>query len=294
MSRPKELPKIITVVGPTASGKTNIAIKLVREFSGELISVDSRQIYIGMDIGTAKDKSFPHHMVDIAEPTEIFSVAEFKKRALAIISEIVEKGKLPILVGGTGLYLDSILYNYNLPKTKADPKLREKLNQVSVEGLEERLESLDPQAASLARKNKRRLIRALEVIEKTGKSFSEQQQKGEKLFNALVIGISMSREKLVEKIEKRVEKQIKQGLIDEVRDLTKKYGETAYALKNTIGYKELLPHLRGEITLAEAEKEIKKDTRRYAKRQMTWFRRNKNINWIKDYSGAKKLAQKFL
>jgi len=286
--------KIIAIVGPTASGKTALAIALAKRLRGEVISVDSRQIYRRMDIGTGKNKTYPQFLIDTTPPNRVFSVRQYKKLAEKKIREIIKRGHLPILVGGTGLYLKAIVENLKMPAVKPDKKLRENLGKLTTGELEEKLKSLDPAAAKTAAQNKRRLIRALEVILKTGDPFSSQRKKGKPLFNALQIGIKVPRQELDERINKRVDEQIKRGLVKEVKNLIKKYGDNAYALQNTIAYRELLPYLRGETTLEKSIEEIKRNSRRYARRQITWFKRQANVHWIDSPRQAEKLVNKFL
>lgn len=290
----RKLPKIIAVVGPTASGKTRLALTLAKKFGGEIVSVDSRQIYKGMDIGTAKDKSFPQRLIDLFSPRAQFNVSRFKNLAIKAIREISRKNKLPILVGGSGLYFTTILSNLKIPKVKADKKLRIELENLRVEELQTKLKELDPVAAEITGRNKRRIIRALEVILKTGDYFSAQRKKGKPLFDVLIIGLKLPREKLYERINKRIDEQIKKGLVAEVEGLVKKYGENAYALKNTIAYKELLPYLRGEITLDKAVADLKRNSRRFARRQNTWFKKQPNIRWLSSEKEAEKSTEKFL
>lgn len=286
--------KIIAIVGPTAAGKTRLAIRLAKSRGGELISVDSRQIYKGMDIGTAKDKSYLQHLIDISSPKTVFNIRKFKTLCLRNIRKILKKNKLPILVGGSGLYFNAVVYNLNIPKVGADKKLRAKLEKLGLEELQKKLMKLDPKAAEITGKNKRRIIRALEVISKTGKSFSGQRDKGKPLFDILIIGLKITRKKLYKKINKRIDKQIKMGLVKEVKKLVGKYGKNAYALKSTIAYKELIPYLEGKTTLEKAIEEIKKNSRRFAKRQITWFRAQPGIHWVNSRQEAEKLAKKFL
>jgi len=290
----KTMPKIIAVVGPTASGKTALAIRLAKIFRGELISADSRQIYRRMDIGTGKDKTYPQFLLDTTTPNQVWNARKYKKSAVAKIREILKRGRLPILVGGTGLYLKAVLENLKIPSVPPDKKLREELEKLPLAALEQKLNKLDPAAAQIAGKNKRRIVRALEVILKTGDYFSSQRQKGKSLFNALVIGIKVPREKLYQRINKRVDEQIKKGLVSELKMLVKKYGENAYALQNTIAYKELLPYLRGEVTLEKAIEEIKRNSRRYARRQISWFKTQAEVHWIDSPKEAEKLVKKFL
>lgn len=294
MSNKKKLPKIMAIVGPTASGKTTIAIRLAKKFKGELISVDSRQIYKGMDIGTAKDKSYPQHLIDILSPKQAWNIQSFKDRATKEIKKILNKNKLPILIGGSCLYLDALLYNFKIPAVKPDLKLRKELAALPIRVLETKLKKLDPKAGEIAANNKRRLIRALEVIMKTGGWFYSQRQKGLPFFQALIIGLKIPREKLYEKINGRVDLQIKTGLVQETEKLMKKYGVNAFALQNTIGYKELIPYFRNEITLDKAVQEIKTNSRHYAKRQITWFKKQPAIHWLTKPAEAEKLVREFI
>lgn len=281
-------------MGPTASGKTGLAIRLAKRFRGELISADSRQIYKGMDIGTAKDASYPQFLIDTVSPKTVWSALKHKKAAEARIREILKRGRLPILVGGTGLYTKAILENLKIPAVKIDKGLREKLEKTPLEELQRKLSEFDPEAARITGQNKRRVIRALEVILKTGNNFSSQRLKGSPLWDALQIGIKIPRKELYKRIGKRIDGQIKMGLVNEVKNLVKKYGENAYALRNTIGYKELLTYLRGEITLERAIEEIKKNSRHYARRQITWFKMQPNIHWVQNEREAEKLIRMFL
>lgn len=286
--------KLIAIVGPTAVGKTDLAIRLAKKFGGVLISADSRQIYKGMDIGTAKDKSYPQHLIDVLSPKTTFNVLRFKNLCLKSIRAVLKKEKIPILVGGSGLYLNSVLHNFEIPRVKADKRLRAKLEKLSVEELREKLKRLDPAAAETTGKNKRRIIRALEVVLKTGSYFSTQKKKGEPLFDFLVIGLRLPREKLYDRINKRVDKQVKEGLVKEVESLIKKYGKGAHALKSTIAYKEFIPYFEDEITLEEAIEEIKKNSRRFARRQMTWFKAQPDVHWTNSNREAEKLVTEFI
>lgn len=292
--------KLIVILGPTASGKTDLAIKLAKFFSGEIVSADSRQIYKEMNIGTNKIKinSIPQHLVDIVKPDQEFTVAEFKRRAIKIIKDIQKRGKIPFLVGGTGLYISAIVDNLKIPPVAPDKKLRVKLEkQIKKRGLNwawQKLLKLDPGAEEFVQKdNPRRIIRALEVCLKTKKKFSELRKKGKSLFDILQIGIKVPRQILYQRINKRVEKMIKDGLIEEVKNLFKKYPPNLPSL-NTIGYKEIIAYLKGEIDLKMAIEEIKKNTRRFSRRQMTWFKKDKRIKWVKNYQEVKKLVAEFL
>jgi tRNA dimethylallyltransferase len=290
----KSKPKILSIIGPTAAGKTDLAIKLADTFGGELVSVDSRQIYKDMDIGTAKDKSYPQHLIDILSPVKTFNIASFKRLATKTIREILKRKKLPILVGGSGLYLMAILQNLKIPQVKPDLKLRAEFEKLSLEELQEKLRSLDPEASEITGKNKRRIIRALEVIIKTGHYFSLQRQKGKPIFDTLVLGIKMPREELYKKVDLRIDQQIKEGLIQEIKNLVKKYGANAFALQNTIAYKEFLPYLKKKTTLDESIQATKRSSRRYARRQITWFKMQPHVHWIKNQKEAEKLTREFL
>jgi tRNA dimethylallyltransferase len=302
--------KLIVILGPTASGKSSLAIKLAKKFNGEIISADSRQIYRGMDIGTAKIKCqmsnvkcqvsgvrcqhIPHHLIDIINPDQEFTVAEYKKRAIRIIKDIQRRGKIPFLVGGTGLYIKAIVDNLKIPKVAPNKALRNKLNKKSSQELIKELKKLDPEAAaSLDPANKRRLIRALEVCLATKKPFSKQQIKGKPLFDVLQIGLSLPREKLYKKINQRVDQMIKAGLIDEVKSLGKKYSWDLPSMSG-IGYRQIGLYLQGKIDLSTAIELIKRDSRRYARRQMTWFKQDKRIHWLKKKQEIEKLIKEFI
>lgn len=293
--------KIIVILGPTASGKTSLSLKLAKKFSGEIISADSRQIYKGMDIGTAKPTNFEmsevaHWLVDIKNPDQPYSVAEYKKDATEAIKNILERGKLPILVGGTGLYIKSVVENLDIPKVEADPVLRQKIEEEAKErGLDyvfDKLIKLDPEAAYIVDpKNPRRVVRALEVTLLTNKPFSKQRKVGEPIFDVLEIGISVPKEKLQEKISQRVDEMMKDGLVDEIKNLTEKFGnQQAF---DAIGYREIVDYLSGKSELQKAVKDMKNNTWHYAKRQMTWFNADKKIHWITSEHEAEKLLENF-
>lgn len=306
---------LIVILGPTASGKSETALKLAKKLNGEIVSADSRQIYRGMNVGTAKmtrDKKsirlsgglaalasklaeearnkklrpviingIPHYLIDIINPDEDFSVAEYKKFAIEIIRDIQRRGKIPILVGGTGLYISAVVDNIEIPKVKPNPALRKKLEKMPLGKLLEKLEKLDPKTIKIIdKKNKRRVIRALEVTISTGKPFSGQRKKGKPLFDILEIGIEAPRKTLYKKIDQRVNKMIRQGLIEETRKLAKKYSWKLPSMSG-IGYKQIGMYLCGEITLKKAKELIKFATHAYVRRQMTWFRKDKGIKWVK-------------
>ena len=291
-----------------------MAIKIAKKFNGEIISADSRQIYRGMDIGTAKpkvqgtsgisnfqfiiSKKISHYLIDIKNPDENYTVAEYKQDAIKAINKILKKKKLPILVGGTGLYIKSVIDNLNIPEVAPDQKLRKKLEkEIEKYGLKyvfEKLIKLDPEAAYIVDPNNpRRIIRALEVAIKTKKPFSVQRKAGKPLFDFLEIGINWPKNILNKRINKRVDLMIEEGLVSEVKNLIKKYGSKQQSF-DAIGYREIINYLNKKTTLNEAKNLIKKNTRHYAKRQMTWFRKNKRIHWIRNEKETEKLVKNFL
>jgi tRNA-2-methylthio-N6-dimethylallyladenosine synthase len=275
-------PRLIVVLGPTATGKTDLAIDLAKKFNGEIVTADSRTIYKGMDIGTAKPKEvkgIPQYLIDIVSPSDDFNVALFKQEATKKINEIIEKGKTPILVGGTGLYIKSIVENLDFPQVKADEKLRNKLEKKNNEKLFEMYSELDKEGAKLIDKNnKRRLIRAIEVSLSLKEPFFKERKK-EPIYDVLQLGIKIDKDELEERIRKRVDKMIKQGLEKEVKKLYKKYGFNVYPMQ-TIGYREWEDYFNKKENLENTIEKIKINTIKFAKRQMTWFKRDKTIKWI--------------
>jgi tRNA dimethylallyltransferase len=295
--------KILAIVGPTASGKTALSIELARAFGGEIVSADSRQIYRGMDIGTAKPThtemaGVPHHLIDIKNPDEDYAVAEYKRDAVAAIEKILARGTLPIVAGGTGLYIKAVVENLDIPKVAADPALRKKIEEeIKERGLGAvfaRLVSLDPEAASVVDpKNPRRVVRALEVAETTGMPFTAQRKKHPPLFDALVIGINPPTDILRNRINNRIDQMIHGGLREEVRTLVARYGENAIAF-DAIGYRELIDHLHGKTSLEEAAALMKLNTWHYAKRQMIWFKKETGVHWFKNKKSAFEFASNTL
>ncbi|UMZ73525.1 tRNA (adenosine(37)-N6)-dimethylallyltransferase MiaA [Natranaerofaba carboxydovora] len=287
---PIKNPPIIVIVGPTAVGKTELAISLAKKIDGEIISADSMQIYKGMDIGTAKpskreQNNITHHMIDMTEPDQDYSVAKFKKVAQDIINDIVVRGKFPIIVGGTGLYVNALIYDYSFEELPRDSDCREKLRKkIEIEGLHklhEELTDADPKAAERIHPNdEKRIIRALEVIYTTGNPISEYQKtQKESPYNTLMIGLTKSRDELYDRIEKRVDKMLEKGLVDEVKDLLARGYNKNMTSMQALGYKEIVEYLQGEVTFEETIKLVKKRTKRFAKRQLTWFNRDQNITW---------------
>ncbi len=277
--------KVIAIVGPTASGKTKMAIEMAQKLDTEIISADSRLVYKGFDIGTAKPTKeeqllVKHHMIDVVEPEYDFSVADFADGASKVISELHAKNKVPIVVGGTGLYFRILLENYDMPRVEANPKLRAELENLSNDELFEKLSNIDKISAEKIHQNNRvRVIRALEVSLTTGKPFSSIKGVKENKYDVeWVFPEIESREILYNRINIRVDMMIKDGLVDETKNLLLKHGRIKN-LVNTIGYQEIIQYLDGNISIENAIEQIKQNTRRYAKRQLTWFRRNPNLDF---------------
>ena len=276
--------KVIAVVGPTASGKTSYSINLAKKINGEIISADSRLVYKELNIGTAKPtieemQNIPHYMIDIVEPTFDYSAGLFKNQAKRIINNISSRGKIPIIVGGTGLYIDILLKGFDLPEIKPDRKIRDKFGKLTSEELYEILLSKDMDSAQLIGQNDRKkLIRALEITFLTGKTLNQVRGKSNSEYDIEWIGRNFERNILYERINKRVDSMIEHGLIEETKALLNKYG-LAYNIINTIGYREIAKYLDGTLKLDESIELLKKNTRNYAKRQLTWFRKNTEIKW---------------
>jgi tRNA dimethylallyltransferase len=286
----KNKPPLIVIVGPTAVGKTATSIALAKHFDGEVISGDSMQVYKGMDIGTAKIsdeemEQVPHHLIDIKQPDEPFSVADFQLLAKKSISTIYDKGNIPFIVGGTGLYINSVIYDYDFSDVSEDRAFRERLTKFADEhgndALHEQLKSVDLESyKQLHANNRRRVIRALEVFHVTGKPLTEQRNKEESsLYNTTVIGLTMDRDVLYDRINLRVDQMIEEGLIDEVKRLYEQgYGDCQSM--QAIGYKEIFGYVRGDVSLEDATSQLKQNSRRFAKRQLTWFRNKMDIQWF--------------
>jgi tRNA dimethylallyltransferase len=285
-----ETPPLVVIVGETASGKSALALHLAETFGGELICADSWTVYKGFDIGTAKptaeeQQRVPHHLLDVADPAAGFNVVEFKKLSANAIQSIVKRGKLPIMVGGTGLYIDSVLYDYQfLPPT--DPKVREELNGLSLAEVLERAEALGLDTTDIDLRNKRRVIR---LIENNGARPTKRGMRE----HTLVMGIKTDREHLRDRIEHRVDAMLAAGLETEVRRLADNYGWEAEPMKG-IGYVEWKPYFAGTQSLDETRARIIKATMDLAKRQRTWFKRNDSIQWLHDLSSADEITTTFL
>lgn len=301
---------ILCITGPTASGKTALAIELGKLYGCEIISADSMQIYKGLDIGTAKPDASEmdgvvHHMLDVAEPGEQFSVADYCRMVHGLIKEINDRGKNVILAGGTGLYINSVVNNTDFSTGDSDEAFRERLwKESEIKGpevLHKRLSEIDPQSAERIHQNDvRRVIRALEVYEVTGKTMSEYRTcavSGEKLYKAVKIGLTMDRDKLYDRINKRVDIMLEAGLLDEVRSVLCEEFKASTAAQ-AIGYKEFIAYLEGRLTFEEAVEKVKQGSRNYAKRQLSFFRADSTINWIdttgKDFPDIIKESQKII
>lgn len=286
--------RVLVVVGPTAVGKTELSLQLAQELGAEIISADSMQVYRGMDIGTAKPSQTDrelvvHHLLDVVDPDQSFNVADYVNLAEAVLADLEVRNVIPLLTGGTGLYVDALLDGFLFPDSSANPDLRAKLQARGEQdplGLFAELQQVDPESAQKLHPNDlRRVIRALEVYHRTGEPISVlQRKKGQEIrpYEPLYIGLTRIREELYTRINQRVDQMINQGLISEVEALLKTYPEQPTALQ-ALGYKEIVWYLQGQLNLDEAIEILKRDTRRYAKRQLSWFKRNKRIHWF-DYS----------
>lgn len=286
--------RVVCIVGPTASGKTALSIELAKKLGGEIVSCDSMQIYRGMDIGTAKPtpdemQGIVHHMLSVIEPSENYSAARYVEDAGKTVDDILARGKLPIIVGGTGLYVDSLVRGTQFAEFREDKKLRDELFALYEKNgagyMHEMLSQVDPErAVQIHENNVKRVIRALEVYNATGKTITEHDEKTKKdppKYDACYIGLMFEdRERLYERINLRVDMMIEAGLLDEVKQLLSSGVPTSATSMQAIGYKELAEYFGGTCTLREAADNIKQASRRYAKRQMTWFRRNKDIKWL--------------
>jgi len=285
---------IIVVCGATASGKTALAVSLAERLNGEIIGADSMQIYKGMDIATAKPtqeelRGVPHHLIDFLEPHEPFSVADYVESARAKITEVRERGKLPVIAGGTGLYINSLIDNIEFPEIKADMAFRAEMQNKSSGLLLEELREKDPETADLLHENnKKRVIRALEVLHVTGRTMSELKRESRlnpSPYEPLMMQIDFPRKELYERIDKRVDEMLEMGLLEETRNFYRRVGlpcptENSQTSNQAIGYKELMPYLKGEAELCECIENLKKNTRNYAKRQLTWFKKDPRIHLL--------------
>ena len=291
--------KLLVIVGPTSTGKTDLALDLARKFNGELVSADSRQIYTGMDIGTGKTPqsqnskvkiqkisgywvidNIPIHLYDVIDPDETFSVAEYQQRAYDIIRKIQKSEKLPILVGGSGLYIRSVVQGLKFPQVEPDKKFRATLEKKPLAHLVEELERVDPKMyGKIDKSNPRRVIRVLEVFHKTGKPMSTLAKKYKPDFDIFQIGLIANREVLYEKADKRIEKWIDLGFVEEVKSLLKKYDPRLTSM-NSLGYRQMVSFIQKNVTLEEAVRKTKFGHHGYIRRQLTWFKKEPGINWL--------------
>ncbi|OGY57289.1 MAG: tRNA (adenosine(37)-N6)-dimethylallyltransferase MiaA [Candidatus Colwellbacteria bacterium RIFCSPHIGHO2_12_FULL_43_12] len=294
--------KIVVIVGPTSSGKSDLAVLVAKRFRGEVVSADSRQVYKGMDIGSGKItrkemKGVRHHLLGVASPKSTFTVVKYKKLAEKAIADILKRKRLPIICGGTGFYIDSLLYDWHMPKVAANKSLRDRLNRKSGIELFKMLSGLDPERAkNIDRHNKVRLVRALEIVITTGAPVPKTElfNKKESLYEFLKIGIKVQDKVLKEKIKIRLGKRLKEGLIKEVEKLHRQ-GLSWNKLDNFgLEYRYISRYLRGLVTKEDAISTIEKENWHYAKRQMTWFRRDKNTIWINSPEKAKSLVKLFV
>lgn len=285
--------KVVVICGPTASGKTALSIELAKRINGEIVSADSMQIYDEMNIGTAKPdqeemQGIKHYLIGNIKPTNRYSVSEFKKDAISAIKEIISKGKMPIVVGGTGLYVNSLVYGIDYPEIQTNLEYRKELEKIVEEkGLQylfEKAVEIDKEAMkNISPNDKKRILRVLEIYKETGKTKTELERESRKNgipYDYKIFAINMPREILYDRINRRVDIMIEKGLIDEVSSLYEKYGESLLTSMQAIGYKEVVEFLKGNCTKEEMIEKIKMETRRYAKRQLTWFRKIENIQWL--------------
>ncbi|MEK7632828.1 MAG: tRNA (adenosine(37)-N6)-dimethylallyltransferase MiaA [Patescibacteria group bacterium] len=327
----RKLPKILAVVGPTCSGKTGTGIALAKRFDGEVICADSRTVYKGMDIGTAKPEAddvsppiyggsrrgavdegdsalgidslfaarprlvegVPHWGIDLVNPDEVFTVSQFQEYADKKITEILERGHVPILVGGTGMYIRAIIDRPNYANTEPDAALRSELESMTDNELLEEIASRDPDAAStIDDRNRRRLVRALEILRTTGKTLADRQEFADPIYDALQIGVTKPREQLYADIDLRVDEMIGKGLVDEVRKLRDLYGDDCPGMTG-IGYRQIVDFFQKKEQLRDAVLRIKYDSHHYAKRQETWFQRDSRILWVTSVYEAVKISDNF-
>lgn len=282
--------KVIAVVGPTASGKSALAISIAKKYGGEVVSADSMQIYRKMNIGTAKvtdTEGIPHHLIDIVDPSETYTLSDYLTDADRTVGEILGRGKLPVMAGGTGLYVSSFIDNIQLTEAQTDEAYREELKAFARENggaaLRELLKDIDYESyVSLHENDEKRIIRALELFHTTGKTITEHNADSRLIpspYDFYMVGITFrDREKLYDRINLRVDEMMKSGFVDEVAALD--FETLSHTAKQAIGYRQIFSYLRGEVSLEDAVENIKRETRRYAKRQLTWFRRDKRINWL--------------
>jgi len=304
------LPRVVFVVGPTSSGKTALGIRLVKEFGGEIINADARQIYRDLTIGTGKPAGkrtkwkghttylvggVPHFLMDFLPPDKTYSAAQWREAALRAVKGMAKREALPIVVGGTGLYISSLIDNYHFPAVAAQPALRSAYEEKPLDELVRLLLTIDPGAAGVVDlKNKRRVIRALEVVTYTGKKFSELRTQGEPLVDAFQVGIRFEKDELFRRIDRSIDNMVEEGLIDEVRSLLRRGYKASLPSLSAIGYQDVARYLTGEITQDDAIALIKRRTHQYTKRQWTWFKRDPRIRWAKSEDEAVEMVGEWL
>jgi tRNA dimethylallyltransferase len=304
----KSLPKLLVIIGPTASGKTDLSLALARQFNGEIISCDSRQFYRGLDIGSGLvpgkwarhgnrrvwlASGVPHYLINFLSPRRQLTVAEYQTKAVWRAREIARRGKLPILVGGSMLFASAVIDNYQMPEVPANEAFRKELEKWPLDRLVAKLAEKDPAYAVRAGKNPRYIIRALECLRATGRTMTDLQKKGEPLFDLLQLGVTRPKEELMERIDRRFDLMMEAGLLEETAHLGRRYGWDCPAFVS-LGHRQLAMHLRGELPLVVAIALAKSATRAYAKRQMTWFKRDRRIKWIANQLEAEKLTDAWL
>lgn len=292
--------KLIIILGPNASGKSTLAIKLAKKFNGEIVSADSRQVYRGLNLGTGKvtkaeQKIIPHHLLDVVSPKKKFSLAQYQRLAFKAIDNIINRGKVPFLVGGTGLYIQAVCENLAIPQVKPDKKLRTELEKLNLKQLQRRLKKIDPRSFQyIDRKNPRRLIRAIEVAEATGKSFWDLKQKKPPKYDCLKLGVTYPKTILQQRIKERLKKRLKQGMIKEVDRLLQSGVRYKRLYDLGLEYRRIAQYLQGEIRYQEMIERLYLDICQFAKRQMTWFKRDRQIHWLKNQKQAEGLIKNFV
>lgn len=297
--------KVVFIVGPTGVGKTALALDLAQELQAEIVSADSRLFYRGMDIGTAKPTAVeqaraPHHLIDVAEVDETWSLALFQRRAFEVLEDIHQRGRLALVVGGSGQYVRALTEGWQVPAYKPDPELRAAIEawarMIGAQGLHQHLAVLDAQAAgAIDWRNQRRTVRALEVIFKSGRRFSEQRKKGGLPYRHKLIGLKRERAQLYARIDARIEAMLEEGLIEEVRGLLKRGYASDLPAMSAIGYREIGQHLRGELSLEEAVRLIKRRTRQFVRRQANWFKEDDaRIRWFEMGAGVKEGVKAYI
>lgn len=307
----RALPRVLCVVGPTAAGKTEFGLQIAKIFQGEVINADARQVYKGCSIGTGKPLNgqvkiiqhrrayvvdgVPHYLMDFLPPTETFTVTQWREKALKAIRYIAARGHLPIVVGGTGMYIQALIDGYRIPPVPPQPAFRAAMDAKSLDELVQLLSHTDPEALQIVDlKNRRRVLRALEVITFSGKPFSAQRSKARPTVEAFLIAPFRTKDDLHKRIDQTIDHMIEEGWIDEVRALRAAGLSKDAPAMTSIGYRDLLRYLEGDSSLEETIEHIKRATKQYAKRQMTWFKRDKRIHWVDSEDEAKELVRQWL